>query len=256
MSLSLTPIPGIPLIKPGDNLADILVRATREVKLKPRNGDIWILAQKIVSKAENRLVNLNQITPSSRAFEIANRTRKDPRFVELVLRESKEILRQKPGALIVEHNCGFICANAGIDHSNVEGLEQGSSDDWVLLLPEDSDRSASQIRTRLQEIYKMRFGVLIIDSHGRAWRNGTVGATIGISGLPGLVDLRGKADMFGYKLQITQVGVADELAAAASLVMGQADERTPVVLARGFPYTLREGSISELIREREEDLFR
>jgi coenzyme F420-0:L-glutamate ligase/coenzyme F420-1:gamma-L-glutamate ligase len=214
-----------------------------------------VIAQKIVSKTENRLVNLKDIIPSSRAFDIANKTKKDPRFVEMVLRESKSILREKPGALIVEHHSGFICANAGIDHSNVDN-DARKSEDWFLLLPENSDESAAKIRIQLERTFSMRFGVLIIDSHGRAWRNGTVGMAIGISGMPGLVDLRGRKDIFGYELRITQVGVADELAAAASLVMGQADERQPVVLASGFPYPLREGSMNELIRPKDEDYFR
>ncbi len=255
MSLTLMPIPGIPLIEQDDDLAEIIIEAVKTANISPEDGDIWILAQKIVSKSENRLVNIKHIIPSARAFEIANKTRKDPRFVELVLRESKNVLREKPGTLIVEHHCGFICANAGIDHSNVEAAE-GDSEDWYLLLPEDSDESASRIRAGLEQTFKMHFGVLIIDSHGRAWRNGTIGTTIGISGLPGIVDLRGKQDLFGYKLKITQIGAADELAAAASLVMGQADECQPVVLARGFPYPLREGNLNELIRPKNEDLFR
>lgn len=255
MTLSLMPVMGIPLIKPGDDLAGILIQTIRESDIAPQDGDIWILAQKIVSKAENRLMNINQVVPSSKAFEIANKTRKDPRFVELVLRESSEVLRQKPGVLIVEHKKGFVCANAGVDHSNVDP-DGGNEEDWYLLLPEDPDQSAANIRAKLENAWKCKFGVLIIDSHGRAWRNGTVGVAIGISGLPGLVDLRGKPDIFGYKLQITRVGAADELAAAASLVMGQADERKPVVIARGFPYGLREGMLDELIRPKEEDLFR
>ncbi len=255
MTLSLIPIPGIPLIEPGDNLADILIHSVRKADIVPRDGDIWVVAQKIISKTENRLVNLSQVVPSAKAFEIANRTRKDPRFVELVLQESNEVVRQKNGTLIVEHKCGFICANAGIDHSNVK-LETGSSEDWFLLLPENPDRSADNLRKILEKEFGLHFGVLIIDSHGRAWRNGTVGVAIGVSGMPALVDLRGKPDIFGYKLKVTQVGAADELAAAASLVMGQADERNPVVLARGFPYTLRESSMTELIRPVEEDLFR
>lgn len=255
MSLSLMPVAGIPLIKPGDDLASIIIQTVRNTDIVPQDGDIWVLAQKIVSKAENRLVRISQVIPSARAFEIANRTKKDPRFVELVLRESREVLRQKPGTLIVEHIKGFICANAGIDHSNVEPVDE-NADDWYLLLPEEPDQSAAVIRNRLEKEFHLRFGVLIIDSHGRAWRNGTAGVAIGISGLPGLVDLRGESDIFGYKLQITQVGVADELAAAASLVMGQASERKPVVIARGFPYPLREASMSEIIRPKEEDLFR
>jgi coenzyme F420-0:L-glutamate ligase / coenzyme F420-1:gamma-L-glutamate ligase len=255
MPLTITPIPDIPLIKPGDNLPEIIIQAAKNSDILPKEGDIWILAQKIVSKAENRLVNINRIVPSTRAFEIANKTRKDPRFVELVLRESKNVLREKPGALIVEHNCGFICANAGIDHSNVEA-DEGNPDDWYLLLPEDSDQSALKIRKELEITFGFHFGVMIIDSHGRAWRNGTVGTTIGLSGLPGVVDLRGRQDLFGYRLQITQICAADELAGAASLMMGQANESQPVVLASGFPYPLREGNITELIRPKDEDLFR
>lgn len=255
MALTLTPIPGIPLIYPGDDLGEIIYNKTIESHLEPKPGDIWVIAQKIVSKSENRIINIQTIVPSARAFEIANKTLKDPRFVELVLRESKTVLRQKPGALIVEHKNGFICANAGIDHSNVESSQE-NPEDWVLLLPEDADKSAQYIRAKLENLFKMPFGVLIIDSHGRAWRNGTVGTSIGLSGLPAVVDLRGKPDLFGFKLKITQVGAADELAAAASLVMGQADESQPVILASGFPYQLREGSMKELIRDEKEDLFR
>jgi coenzyme F420-0:L-glutamate ligase/coenzyme F420-1:gamma-L-glutamate ligase len=255
MSLLLTPIPGFPLVKPGDDLADVIIQSVQKSGITPEDGDIWILAQKIVSKAENRLVNISGIIPSSKAFEIANKTKKDPRFVELVLSESNKVLRTKPGALIVEHHCGFVCANAGIDHSNVAS-DEGNPDDWYLLLPEDADKSAQQIRSGLEKEFNCHFGVLIIDSHGRAWRNGTVGTTIGLSGMPGVVDLRGRPDLFGYRLQITQIGAADELASAASLVMGQANEGLPVVLAHGFPYPFRDGSLSELIRPEEEDLFR
>ncbi len=258
MPLILTPIPAIPLIKPGDDLTNILVQKAKDACIQPEDGDIWVLAQKIVSKSENRYINLGQVVPSTRAYDIANRTGKDPRFVELVLRESKSVLREKPGALIVEHKNGFICANAGIDHSNVEGTNEGDGkpEDWYLLLPENSDESSKRIRIRLESAFNMRFGVMIIDSHGRAWRNGTVGTTIGLSGVPGVVDLRDKPDIFGYHLQITQVGAADELAAGASLVMGQAAEMQPVVLARGFPYPLREASLQELLRPEVEDLFR
>jgi coenzyme F420-0:L-glutamate ligase / coenzyme F420-1:gamma-L-glutamate ligase len=255
MSLILTPIAGIPLIQPGDDLSTIVISAAAEGGIVPQSGDIWIFAQKVISKAENRLVNLSEVKPTAKANEIAQITRKDPRFVELVLRESNEVLRSKPGALIVEHKSGFVCANAGIDHSNVNSTT-GSPEDWVLLLPEDSSKSASKLRDSLEKQYGLSFGVLIIDSHGRAWRNGTVGVAIGCSGMPGVVDLRGKPDLFGFRLQITQVGAADELAAAASLVMGQADESTPVVLASGFPYPLRNGSMNEIIRPKDDDLFR
>jgi coenzyme F420-0:L-glutamate ligase/coenzyme F420-1:gamma-L-glutamate ligase len=175
--------------------------------------------------------------------------------VELILQESRAVLRTRPGAIIVEHRLGFICANAGIDHSNVRG--QGDEDEeWVLLLPQNPDRSADILRLGLQEETGTRLGVMIIDSHGRAWRQGTVGVAIGLSGMPGLVDLRGTLDLFDYTLHITTVGAADELAAAASLVMGQAAEGTPAVHVRGFPYPLRDGSLGELLRPKEQDLFR
>jgi len=243
------------MVKPGDDLAALLLEALSNNRLILQEGDILVLAQKIVSKAENRLVNLNGVSPSAQAFELAAKTDKDPRLVELVLRESSEILRYRPGTVIVEHRLGFVCANAGIDHSNVDG-PYGNPEDWVLMLPENPDRSASAIRERIFSERKVSTGVLIIDSHGRAWRTGTVGVAIGLAGLPGLVDLRGHEDMFGFKLRITQVAAADELAAAASLVMGQADECIPAVLVRGFPYALREGSLQELLRPRELDLFR
>lgn len=219
------------------------------------DGDILVLAQKIVSKAEGRIVNLSDVEPSSRAIGLAECTEKDPRLVELVLQESRAVLRTRPGTLIVEHRLGFICANAGIDHSNVDGGGK-DKDDYVLLLPLDPDGSAHSIRKKLEEMTGVRLGVLIIDSHGRAWRIGTVGVAIGLSGLPGVEDLRGQPDLFQYNLRITQVGAADELAAGASLVMGQAAEATPVVHVRGFPYPLREASLREIFRPKDRDLFR
>jgi coenzyme F420-0:L-glutamate ligase/coenzyme F420-1:gamma-L-glutamate ligase len=255
MTLTLTPLSGIPLIQPGDDLADIILKSLPTEKIDLLDGDILVLAQKIVSKAENRLVNLTTVQPSEEAMEIAKKTEKDPRFVEMVLQESKKVLRTRPGALIVEHKCGFICANAGIDHSNVKG-NWGNPEDWILLLPENPDASCDRIRMGLEAKTNRRIGVMIIDSHGRPWRLGTVGVSIGVSGLPALMDLRGKPDLFGYNLRITQVGAADELAAAASLVMGQADECLPVIHARGFPYPLREGNFKELVRPEEFDMFR
>jgi len=264
MPLTLTPLPGIPLIRQGDNLADIVLNALRESNISLQENDILVFAQKIVSKAEGRAVNLNAVIPSQRALELGKQTEKDPRLIELILQESSDVLRTRVGVIIVEHKLGFVCANAGIDHSNVSpSLHQeeaaegvGARDEYVLLLPENPDRSAQILRKQIKKQTDKQIGILIIDSHGRAWRNGTVGAAIGIAGLPGLEDLRGKPDLFGYTLQVTQIGAADELAAAASLMMGQAAEGTPIVHVRGFPYGLREGSLKELIRPREQDLFR
>lgn len=265
--LTLTALKDIPLIRQGNDLADVIVNGLRTTAIQLQDGDILVLAQKIVSKAEGRMVNLETVTPSQKALELAGATEKDPRVIELILGESNEILRARPGAIIVEHRLGFICANAGIDHSNVSPFleriapegEEGSgvkAEDWVLLLPENPDCSAAEIRHKVENTTGTKIGVLIIDSHGRAWRHGTVGTAIGISGLPGLVDLRGQPDLFDFRLRITQVGAADELAAAASLVMGQAAEGTPVVHVRGFPYPLRKGSVKELVRPKDQDLFR
>jgi coenzyme F420-0:L-glutamate ligase/coenzyme F420-1:gamma-L-glutamate ligase len=254
-NLVLTPLPNIPMISTGDDLVDIIWRGLSQAGIKLEDGDILAIAQKIVSKAEGRWVNLVSVQPSERAVLLANNIDKDPRLIELILQESTEVLRTRPGTIIVEHRLGFVCANAGIDHSNVAG-EAKPDEEWVLLLPENPDRSAQLVRHKLEELSGVRLGVLIIDSHGRAWRQGVVGVSIGIAGLPGLVDMRGKSDLFGYNLRITMIGAADELAAAASLVMGQADEATPVVHMRGFPYKLQEGHLSELIRPKDQDLFR
>jgi coenzyme F420-0:L-glutamate ligase/coenzyme F420-1:gamma-L-glutamate ligase len=255
MPLTLTALQQIPLIRQGDNLADIVISALQKNNITAEDHDILVFAQKIISKAEGRIINITTISPSQRAIELARQTDKDARVVELILQESSEVLRTRPGTIIVEHKLGFVCANAGVDHSNVAGVGD-SAEELVLLLPVEPDRSAEKIRNEIEFKLGKRIGILIIDSHGRAWRNGTVGVAIGIAGLPGLEDLRGKTDLFGFTLRITQVGVADELAAAASLMMGQAAEGTPVVHVRGFPYPLREGSLKELIRPRDQDLFR
>lgn len=255
MSLTLTPLQNIPLIRRDDNLADILVNSLNETNIQLQDGDILVIAQKIVSKAEGRMVNLATVTPSQHAIELAERTQKDARAVELILQESNEVVRTRTGTIIVEHKLGFVCANAGIDHSNVAG-EGDAVEEWVLLLPQDPDLSCRKMRDEILSRTGKQIGILIIDSHGRAWRNGTVGVAIGVAGLPALEDLRGQQDLFGFTLRITQVGVADELAAAASLVMGQAAEGTPVVHVRGFPYPLRDGSLKELIRPKDQDLFR
>jgi len=254
-SLCFTTLQGIPQIVPGDDLSNIILDACNTNEIDIENGDVFVLAQKIVSKAENRLVNLSTVRPTEKAIEMAAYLQKRPELVQLILDESNEVLRTRPGTIIVEHKSGFVCANAGIDHSNVIG-SWGEPQDWVLLLPEDSDRSAQRILYELQDKTGNELGVLIIDSHGRAWRNGIVGVCIGVSGIPALVDMRGQKDMYDYALRVTTIAAADELAAGASLMMGQANEGTPVVHVRGFPYGLHESSSRELIRERKNDLFR
>jgi len=251
MTLTLTPLKDIPLIRQNDDLADIIINSLDRSNIALEDKDIFVLAQKVVSKAEGRIINLATVTPSSRAIELGAQIEKDARLVELILQESKSVVRTRPGTIIVEHKLGFICANGGIDHSNVTG-----EGEFVLLLPENPDQSASEIRAKIESKTNKKVGVMIIDSHGRAWRIGTEGVCIGISGIPGVMDERGWKDLFDYTLRITVVGVADELAAAASLVMGQASEGTPIVHVRGFPYPLREGSLKELIRPKEQDLFR
>jgi coenzyme F420-0:L-glutamate ligase/coenzyme F420-1:gamma-L-glutamate ligase len=255
MSLILTPLPNIPFVQIGDDLFDIIVRGLTRGHIILQDGDILVLAQKIISKAEGRWVNLTLVQPSESTIVLANKIEKDPRLVEIILRESNQVVRTRPGTIIVEHRLGFICANAGIDHSNVAG-DGDKNEDWVLMLPQNPDASAREIQKKLEEKSGTQLGVMIIDSHGRAWREGVVGVAIGLAGIPGVVDMRGKSDLFGYKLKITTIGVADELAAAASLVMGQADEATPIVHVRGFPYSLRDGSLKELLRPKEQDLFR
>jgi coenzyme F420-0:L-glutamate ligase/coenzyme F420-1:gamma-L-glutamate ligase len=250
--LVITPLEGLPLIQSGDDLATLLQAALARHQIAPVSGDVIVIAQKIVSKAEGRLRQLKDVQPSDKAKELARITLKDPRVVQLILDESNEVLRARPNLLIVEHKLGFICANAGIDHSNLAG----AGEEAVLLLPEDPSASAAHIRAELGRGSGARLGVVIIDSHGRAWREGTVGVAIGLSGLPGVVDLRGRSDLAGRQLEVSTLGAADELAAAASLAMGQAAEGCPAVHVRGFPYPLREGSFAEIIRPKERDAFR
>src|SRR4029079_5246746 len=227
--VSLAALAGIPLVRSGDNVADLIVQALAASGLALQRGDIVVIAQKIVSKAEGREVDLRNVVPSEEAQALAAEVDKDPRLVELILRESTEVVRHRKGVLVVAHRSGIVLANAGIDASNVAGDDQ-----HVLLLPEDCNRSCRDIRARLAARTGVEAAVLIIDSLGRAWRNGTVGQALGAAGLPALLDLRGQPDLFGRELRSTKVGIADEIAAAASLLMGQTDEGTPVVLLRGL----------------------
>jgi coenzyme F420-0:L-glutamate ligase/coenzyme F420-1:gamma-L-glutamate ligase len=252
-TLCLTALPGIPTIAAGDDLARLVLEAAGRAAIALAAGDILILAQKVVSKAEGRRVRLADVQPSARARDLAATVEKDPRLVELILQESQEVLRAKPGVLVVVHRLGFVLANAGIDASNVD---DGEPDASVLLLPVDPDASAERLRLSLSAAAGLALGIVINDSFGRAWRLGTVGTAIGLAGLPGLVDLRGRPDRNGRTLRVSELGAADELAAAASLLMGQGDEGRPVVHARGFPYAPRPGRASELLRPPHLDLFR
>jgi coenzyme F420-0:L-glutamate ligase/coenzyme F420-1:gamma-L-glutamate ligase len=250
--LRLVALAGMPAVSPGDDLVALTLGALRRSGEALQPGDVLVLAQKIVSKAEGRAVDLGSVVPSARAVELAGIVDKDPRLVELILSESSEVLRARPGVIITTHRLGFVAANAGIDQSNV-----GDGDDErVLLLPTDPDRTCRELRDGIRDRTGLEIATMIIDSIGRAWRNGTVGTAIGVSGLPGLLDLRSRPDLFGRPLRTSELGLADEVAAAASLVMGQADEGRPVVLARGVPYARRDGSARELLRPREMDLFR
>jgi coenzyme F420-0:L-glutamate ligase/coenzyme F420-1:gamma-L-glutamate ligase len=245
-------IAGVPLIGPGADLPREIATALRAAGEIPAAGDVVAIAQKIVSKAEGRIVPLDTVTPSARARDIAAQANKDPRVVELVLRESKAVIRVSPGVIITEHNSGVILANAGIDRSNLPG-----SDDAALLLPLDPDASAAALRESLQKEFGVSLGVLVTDSIGRPWRLGTVGTAIGCAGVLALDDLRGNADLYGRRLQVSEVAVADSLAAAAVLLMGEAAEGTPLVLIRGAARRDHLGqTAASALRPPGEDLFR
>jgi len=244
-------VPGVPLVEPGADVAAIVASALRDLGELPADGDVVAVAQKIVSKAEGRIVRLDSVEPSSLARDIARDASKDPRVVELILRESRCVIRVTAGVIITEHNTGVILANAGIDRSNLEG-----SDDAALLLPEDPDASAARLRDRLQQEFGVKLGVIVTDSIGRPWRLGTVGTAIGCAGVLALHDLRGQPDLYGRQLQVSEVAVADSLAAAAVLVMGEAAEGTPLVLIRGAGGGEHAQTARDALRPADEDLFR
>lgn len=239
----------IPLVKHGDSIADQITTAAKEEGLQIQDRDVIVVAQKIVSKAEGNIADLKSITPSPLAKTISKMSGKDPRQIEAVLKETESILRIKQAHLIVETHHGFVCANAGVDKSNLE------NDDTVALLPVDPDKSAREIRNRIMELTGANVGVIISDTFGRAWRVGQVNVAIGVDGLQAVADYRGSKDMFGYVLNVTQMAIADELASAAELVMKKSDG-VPVAIVRGFDYPKGSGSAKDLIRPREEDLFR
>lgn len=250
--LELRALTGLPEIRRGDDLAALIGDALLSQRITLRDGDALVVAQKVVSKSEGRVVDLAAVTPSIRATELAARVRKDPRFVEVVLSESSEVVRAVPDILITRHRQGFVMANAGIDRSNVPGADA----DLVLLLPADCDASAWRLRERLTGADGVAPAVVISDSFGRPWRQGTVNVALGVAGMPALCDHRGGFDREGRVLQTTQVALADALAAAAGLVMGETTESTPVVLARGLDFSGPLADGRSLIRPPDEDLFR
>lgn len=253
-SVALTALAGVPMVRPGDDLAEIVLAALAASQMCLQDGDVLVLAQKIVSKAQGRLIRLADVVPSPRAVELAREVAKSPALVELILRESTEVVRHRRDVLIVAHKLGLVMANAGIDQSNVE--QGGVDDDTALLLPEDPDGTCAQLRAALLAATGASVGVVINDSHGRAFRNGTVGVAIGAAGIAALADLRGAPDLYARRLQSTEVGLADEIASAASLLMGQAAEGRPIVLARGLTQAPGSGRAADLVRRREIDLFR
>ena len=251
--MTLTAVPNIPLVQEGDDLAAFIVKGLASVDLALQASDIIVVAQKVVSKAEGRRVRLNSVQPGSEAVALAQRMGKDPRLVQVILGETREIVRAVGAVLVVEQRNGLICANAGVDRSNVEQDAEGET---VLLLPLDPDASARHVRDRLLELTGVRVAVIINDSHGRPWRAGASGVAIGVAGIAPLEDRRGERDLFGYELQHTIVALADQAASAASLLQGQGDEGRPVIVVRGLSYEAREASAGEVLRPKHQDLFR
>lgn len=250
--LDIFAIPDMPMVQAGDDLAALIGNAVTAADTPLRDGDVVVIAQKIVSKAEGRTVDLATVTPTKEALALAAKVEKDPRIVQVVLSESVRVVRSRPNLMIMQHRLGFVMANAGVDQSNVapsDGVQR------ALLLPVDPDGSAEAIRTGLVARFGVKLGCIISDSFGRPWRRGTAGVAIGCAGLPSLIDLRGQPDLFGRILEVSIIGFADEIAAAASLLQGQAAEGQPVIVVRGLTWTAPDASIAELVRPPEEDLF-
>ncbi len=242
-----------PLVKPGDDLVALILESVKKNNLPLQNNDVIVLAQKIVSKSENRYIDLKRITPSQAAIDLAKKSNKDPRAMEVLLGESKEVLKTRTNVVIVEHNNGYVHANAGIDHSNIK-QEEGK--ELLLLLPNDPDQSAEKLRTGIKEKTGIDVNIIINDSFGRAFRNGVCGVCIGSAGFEVIDNKIGHKDLFGNILQITEIAIADEIAAAASMVMGQADEGKPVVIVRGLKLKHSDKNSKALLRKKSDDLFR
>jgi coenzyme F420-0:L-glutamate ligase/coenzyme F420-1:gamma-L-glutamate ligase len=254
--LEVIALPGLPLVAPGDDVPALVARALSAAGLSVSDGDVLVVTSKIVSRAEGRFVELPRVEPSPRAIEIARQVRKDPGAVELILRESIAVSRRAPGVLVVRHRLGFVVANAGIDLSNaVPPDAPPGSGPWALLLPESPDASAAAIRARIEAESGARVGVVITDSFGRPFRLGTVGVAIGVSGLPPVWDRRGEPDLFGRPLESTVTALADQVAAVADLVAGQAAERRPVQLVRGLGFSPSDRGAGAILRPVDEDLY-
>ncbi len=259
MKLSFIGVDNIPMVEPGDDLVALLIAGLESMEETLEENDVIVFAQKVISKAENRYLDLRTVTPGEEANRLAVLVDKDPRKVQAILDESNEVVRSRPGVLIVEQRCGFVQANAGIDQSNIKPGD-GGPDDLCLLLPINPDASAEVIRALIKERYGINVGVIVNDSLGRAWRMGTLGLAIGVAGFTALEDYIGQHDIFGRELQVTQVAAADEMAAGASLVMGQTTEKTPIVLVRGYspkePADPGARGVKPLLRPKEMDMFR
>lgn len=253
MPITFTALTGIGEVRTGDDVAHLIYETCRQTDLEPHAGDVFVIAQKIISKAEGQVVNLKDVTASEKANELARLTGKDPRLIELILRESTEVIRAKTNVIVVAHRKGYVMAQAGIDQSNVR---QECGTENVLLLPEDCDASAAALRSHLCDLFGIELGVIISDSFGRAWRKGTVNVALGVAGLPALIDRRGERDRQGRVLESTEVGFADAIAAGAGLAIGEADEGTPVVLATGLAWSAPQSTGQALIRPKSEDMFR
>ena len=250
--LEIFAIPGLPMVKAGDDLSSMIAHAAERAGQILRDGDVVVIAQKIVSKAEGRTVDLATIIPSDEAITLAKQVGKDPRIVQVVLSESVRVVRSRPNLMIMQHRLGFVMANAGVDQSNVAPSDGAQR---ALLLPVDPDGSAEAIRAALTERSGVKIACVFSDSFGRPWRRGTAGVAIGCAGLPSFIDLRGQPDLFGRILEVSIIGFADEIAAAASLLQGQAAEGQPVVIVRGLTWTAPNASVAELVRPPDEDLF-
>ena len=244
-------IPAIPLIRAGDDIVGIILARAAEADLALRDSDVLVIASKIIAKAEGRYVRLNDVLPSQQARTLAAETGKDPRLVELIVRESNTISRKRLGVLVTEHRLGFVSANAGIDQSNIE-----AGDDAALLLPCDPDRTAARIRAEIKARCDIDVAIVMSDTHGRAFRVGNVGVAIGAAGLPAVKDLRGSRDLYGRMLEVTQLAYADLVASAAHLLSGEADEGLPAVVIRGLDLSARHGRAADMIRSPEHDLYR